>query len=421
MCGSGLDPSRRRRPRTRPGLPPPERTQSRMVAKTVRGKNCRSWYSRSTASRSGVSGTSASGRRGEESTAPKARRDAAAMPKQRPLPYTNSSARRRGGPPPPGLSGTRPTGLRKPKPSRAGSKPCSLDVDGVPVDRHGCLAHHLGEARVGVYGHPDLLRRPLDQLGEDALGYEVGDLRPYHVHPQDEVGLRVGDHLHESVWLALDKGLADRPEGELRLLDLVALFLGLLAGQPERGDLRATEGDARDQVLVQRHWVLAGHVLGGDYALVSGGVGEPVAAYDVAHGVDAVLGGPVELVHLYLAAVVHLDRGGVQVESFDRGLPPDSDQDLLGLQGLALFVARVAGRVGLPAVGALLVALLLLLLLLADGGDLDPHPIVGLLEALRIGHGARHDPDTAVLEGLPELVGDLRLLGRQEQVQDLDY
>src|SRR5215218_1945399 len=255
----------------------------------------------------------------------------------------------------------------------------------VPVYRHRGLAHDLGEARVGVYGHAHLLRRPLDQLGEDALGDEIRDLRAYHVHPQNKVGLRIGDHLHEAVRLAFYEGLADSAEGELRLLDLVALALGLLAIEAEGGDLRAAEGDARDHVLVQRQRVLASHVLDGDDALVPGRVRKPVAADHVARSVNPVLGGPVKLV----------------------------------LQGLAIFAAALTGCVGLTAVGALLVGLIFLLLL-AYGGNFNLHSVVRLLEALRVGHAARHDPDAAVLKLLPKLVRDLRVLGRQEPVQDLD-
>src|SRR5919202_5168487 len=152
------------------------------------------------------------------------------MPKQRPLPYRKESNRWRIFPPV--RSGTLPTGLWKPKPSRAGSKLRTLDVDRVSIHGHSRLAHDLGEARVGVHGHTYLLWRPFHQLGENALGYQVRDLRPYHVHPQDEVGLRVGDHLHEPVRFPFDQGLAKSPKGELRLLDLVALFLSLLSGQP---------------------------------------------------------------------------------------------------------------------------------------------------------------------------------------------
>src|SRR5919202_301740 len=207
------------------------------------------------------------------------------MPKQRPLPYRKESNRWRVFPPV--RSGTLPTGLWKPKPSWAGSKLRTLDVDCVPIHGHGRLAHDLGEARVGMNGHAYLLRRPLDQLGEDTLGDQVRHLRPYHVHPQDEVGLRVGDHLHEAVGLALDQRLADGPEGELRLLNFVALFLSLLPVQPERGNLRMAEGNAWNHVLVERHRVLAGHVLHSDYPLMARRMSQPVTAYNVACGIHA--------------------------------------------------------------------------------------------------------------------------------------
>src|SRR5215207_4127504 len=92
---------------------------------------------------------------------------------------------------------------------------------------------YLREAGVRMDGHPDLLRRALHQLGEDALGDQVRHVRAYGVHPEDEVGLRIGHDLEEAVGLALDERLADRPEGELRLLDLVALLLGLGLREPE--------------------------------------------------------------------------------------------------------------------------------------------------------------------------------------------
>src|SRR3712207_3452990 len=93
-------------------------------------------------------------------------------------------------------------------------------------------------------GHPELLRGALDELGEDTLGDQVRDVRPYGVHPEDEVCLGVGHDLEEAVGLALDEGLADGPEGELGLLDLVALLLGLGPAKPEGGDLGPAEGYA---------------------------------------------------------------------------------------------------------------------------------------------------------------------------------
>src|ERR671916_2175361 len=321
-------------------------------------------------------------------------------------PHTKASDRRRNAPPP----------------VRFEAQP-TLDMDCVSVYRHRGLAHDLSEARVGVDGHPYLLRGALDQLGEDALGYKVRDLWAYHVHAEDEIGLRVGDHLHEAVGLALYEGLADGPEGEVRLLDLVALFLGLILRKPEGGDLRAAEGNAWDHVLVHRHRVLAGHVLDGDDALVAGGVSQPVASDPVSCRVDAVLAGPVELVYLDLTTVVHFDARDVQVEVLDHRLPTDGDQDLLGLQSLAFALAALfPGRVGLAAVGVFLVGLLLFLflLLLANRGNPDLYAVVGLLQALRVGHGACHDPDATLFEPLLKLGGDVRVLGGQQPIQDLD-
>src|ERR687898_2583429 len=200
---------------------------------------------------------------------------------------------------------------------------------------HRGFAHDLGEARVGVHGHPDLLRRAFDELGEDALGYEVRNLGAYGVHAEDEVGLGVGHYLEEAVGLTLDQSFTDGPEGELGLVDLVALLLGLRLVEPEGGNLGAAEGNARDEVPVLGQRVLAGHVLDGDDALVPGLVGEPETPYHVAGGVHAVLGG---------------------------------------------------GRVFAAVTAAL--ALGLLLFARARARDLDLDAVVGLLQAIRISLGA---------------------------------
>src|SRR5918992_1471422 len=154
-------------------------------------------------------------------------------------------------------------------------------------------------------GHPELLRGALDELGEDALGDQVGYVRPYGVHPEDEVGLGVGHYLEEAVGLALDEGLADGPEGELGLLDLVALLLGLGPAQPEGGDLGPAEGYARDEVLVHGQRVLA------------------------------VLGRTPVLVHLDDAPLAHLHAGYVEVEVLCHGLAPDRDEEGLRFEGVS--------------------------------------------------------------------------------------
>src|SRR5215210_2275957 len=182
---------------------------------------------------------------------------------------------------------------------------------------HRGLSDDLREARVGVHGHPDLLRRALDELGEDALGDQVRHLRPDGVHPEDEVGLGVGYYLEEPVGLALDQGLADGPERELRLLDFVTLLLGLRLVEPERGYFRTAEGDARNEVTVLGHRVLTGHVLDGDDALVSGLVGEPETPDYVPRRVHAVLARPPIPVDLDDAPPIDLDAGRVEVEVLD--------------------------------------------------------------------------------------------------------
>ena len=116
-------------------------------------------------------------------------------------------------------------------------------------------------------------------------------------------------------------------------------------------------------------------------------------------------------------ALVHLDVGHVEVEVLRDGLAADRDEQRLGLQRVPTF--GLSGRRVLAAVGAAL-ALGLLLLAGVGRGYLDLDARVRLLQALRVGLGARHDVDAAVLEVLLEGLGDLRVLERHEAVQDLD-
>src|SRR5450631_1277407 len=80
-------------------------------------------------------------------------------------------------------------------------------------------------------------------------------------------------------------------------------------------------------------------------------VGEPITADHVAGSVHAGLGGPIELVHLDLPAVVQLNLGGVQVEGLDYGRAPDVDEQHLGLERFLAVLAFDLDRhavVGLP-------------------------------------------------------------------------
>src|SRR5215218_4149803 len=209
---------------------------------------------------------------------------------------------------------------------------------------HRSFSDDLREARVGMHGHSDLLRRAFDELGEDTLGDEIRDLRAYGVHPEDKICLLVGDNLEEPVGLAFDERFADGPERELRLPDLVTLLLGLRLGESERGHLGPTEGDTRDEVPVLGHRVLAG---------------QPETPHYIPCRVDAVFGRPTVPVHLDDASPVDLDACRVEVEVLDYGLPPDGDEQRLGLQGIATSFAGLAGGRIFAAVGSTFRLLLL--------------------------------------------------------------
>src|SRR5919112_4896649 len=231
----------------------------------------------------------------------------------------------------------------------------------VSLSGHRGFSDDFREAWVGMHSHPDLLRRAFDELGEDALGDEIRDLRTYGVHTENEIRLLIGDDLEEPVGLPFDKRLADGPEWELRLPDFVTFLLRLRLSEPERGHFGSTEGDARDEVPVLGHRVLAGHVLDGDDAFVSGLVGEPETPDYIPCRVHAVLGRPSIPVHLDDAALINLDAGRVEVEVLDYGLPPDGDEQRLGLQRVATSFAGLArGRV-FAAVGTTFAFCLLLL------------------------------------------------------------
>src|SRR5918994_7263904 len=72
------------------------------------------------------------------------------------------------------------------------------EVDGASFHPQRRLTEGLRKRRVSMHGHPELLRGPLDELGVDALGYEVGNVGAYGVHAQDQARLLVHDYLDES-------------------------------------------------------------------------------------------------------------------------------------------------------------------------------------------------------------------------------
>jgi hypothetical protein len=109
-----------------------------------------------------------------------------------------------------------------------------------------------------------------------------------------------------------DHGLGVDAHGHLGFHRVDAPRLGLGHGQADETGLGAAEGDAAIQVRVV-FGGMAQQVVGGDAALGGGGVGQHVAADDVAHGVD--VGGAGAAAGIGLdGGAVELDAGGLQVE-----------------------------------------------------------------------------------------------------------
>ena len=214
----------------------------------------------------------------------------------------------------------------------------------------------------------DLPRRRLELERDRRLGDEVRGVRPDDVDAERVVGLLVGDDLREALVLADDDRLGDRLERDLADLDVEALLLGLLLGQPDRGDLRPAVGRPRLLHVVDRVDVLlAGDDVGRDDALVAGGVGEHEAADGVADRVEVRLARPHPAVDLDEPL---LDLGLRRLEA-----------DLLDVRGPA---GRDEHHLG-PE----------LLLLLALRPDLEADPVLRDLDLRGVEAGVGHDRDPA--------------------------
>src|SRR5690606_1886572 len=116
--------------------------------------------------------------------------------------------------------------------------------------------------------------------------------------------------LDEALGLVRRAGAAVGAEGKAAGLVLELLFLALVLGQSEAGDLRMAVRDARDVVVHDRLRLVAGDGLGGVDALVAALVREHRRSGDVADAVDT-LGARLERlrVDLHEAAVGQLHAG----------------------------------------------------------------------------------------------------------------
>src|ERR1017187_4886684 len=114
-----------------------------------------------------------------------------------------------------GRVAARPVALPRPPEIGGPGLTGASEVNRQPVHRHCGLANDLGQGRMSVHVHPELLGGALDQLGEATFGVQLGDVRADCVHAKEEVGARIDDDLEEAVRVSLDQRLADGAEREL--------------------------------------------------------------------------------------------------------------------------------------------------------------------------------------------------------------
>ena len=187
--------------------------------------------------------------------------------------------------------------------------------------------------------------------------------------------------------------LRDRLERDLADLDRQPALLGLLLGQADRGDLRPAVGRPRLLHVVDRVDVLvAGDRVGGDDALVAGGVGEHQAADEVADRVDVRLLRPHPAVDLD-EAPVRLDLRRLEPDVLDVRGPAGRDEQLLGAELLALLALRP---------------------------DLEADAVLRDLDLGRVEAGVRHHRDPAPGEAPLEGLADLAILERDDLRQVLE-
>ena len=142
------------------------------------------------------------------------------------------------------------------------------------------------QRRVAVDDPRDLGVAALERADVDELLDQLGRPRADDVAAEQLAVLRLADDLDEAGAVAVDRARADGAVLDLADDDVVAGLLGLLLGQPERGDVRRAERRARDVDVDERVRRVPGGVLGGDDALVGGLVRERGAGDEVADRVD---------------------------------------------------------------------------------------------------------------------------------------
>ena len=184
---------------------------------------------------------------------------------------------------------------------------------------------------------PQALERDLGNDGDRGGVDELGDLGAGDRGADDHAAVGVDDQPRRPGGVAAVEGAAGVARGrDVDDLDVEALLGGDLRGDPDGGDLRVGEDDARaggPVGAVLGRGALAEHVVGGDAGLVLAHVRQQRAAVYVADGVEPlVLGGAAVLVDLDGLARLEAEV----LEALRARLAADRDQQLLAAGGLAV-------------------------------------------------------------------------------------
>lgn len=199
------------------------------------------------------------------------------------------------------------------------------------MDRHRLVELGLGGTHLQGDGHSlqDLVNAPPDGMHSHHVLFSI----PKVADQFEEGGefqvlvLRKGvEHVVELAGIDLD-------------LFLTPLGHGLFLVQTHHPDRRVGEDDGRHEGQVS----LEGSLLGVEEpfdegaAYLDGHGGELGSVGDITYCVDALLGGVLVLIHLYIALLVQLHPRLLQGQRLHIRHPPDGHQDAFGLQAPAVL------------------------------------------------------------------------------------
>ena len=131
------------------------------------------------------------------------------------------------------------------------------------------------------------MRRRFQGASRNGFRNQFGSVASYNVASKPFSILRIIDDFNESFRIAKRGGLARRGERKLPDLDIEACLPGLFLGVAYRRNLRLTIRAARDVVIIHRMDRFPRDVFYAENPFVTGLVGQPGTARNIADGIHA--------------------------------------------------------------------------------------------------------------------------------------